>query len=157
MKLHPINCQEIGLTYVWDRSQDFYSVVVFPLGILVIKVTDPTELAFLFRKALITAMKSLTLPKLELQAAFLVSRLRQEVQRAISLNKYWFFRRTDSATILHWLHSLQKQRFLIVNQFDWYYEIDDSWWMEPCTDGWQHCQFRHSQIKCHGRWRFEVF
>ena len=61
-------------------------------------------------------MKLLTNPKLELQAALVASRLRQEVQRAISLNIERFFVWVDSTTVIQMLQSLEKQPSFLSNR-----------------------------------------
>ena len=61
-------------------------------------------------------MKALTIPKLELQAALLATRLKDEVQKALTLTiertQMW----TDSTTVLQWLHSIDKQPVFVANR-----------------------------------------
>ena len=61
-------------------------------------------------------MKTLTVPKLELQAALLAARLSNEVHQALTrpLEKTYIW--TDSTTVLQWLNSLEKQPIFIVNR-----------------------------------------
>ena len=60
-----------------------------------------TELAFVFGKACVCPMKALTIPKIELQAALLAARLKDEVQKALTLTVERTLMWTDSTTVLH--------------------------------------------------------
>ena len=83
-----------------DSSQDIFIALVFLQDRLVTKGTETAELAFVIGKARVARMKCLTIPKLELQAALLASRLRQEVQRAVSLIIKRCCMWTDSTTVV---------------------------------------------------------
>ena len=61
-------------------------------------------------------METLTIPKLELQAALLAARLRDEIRRALTLDIDRTFMWTDSTTVLQWLHSLEKQPAFVANR-----------------------------------------
>ena len=61
-------------------------------------------------------MKALTVPKLELQAALLVSRLRLENCEALTIQIQRTFMWTDSTTVLQWLNSLEKQPLFVANR-----------------------------------------
>ena len=114
-----------------DSSQDVFSAVAF-LGDKVISGDDSsTEIAFVFGKARVAPMKALTIPKLELQAALLSARLRNEVQRALTLQIEKTFMWTDSPTVLQWLHSLTKQPLFVANR-----EIIEL----TTADEWNHVQ-----------------
>ena len=69
-----------------DSSQYIFSAVAFLWGKLVTKGTDTSELAFVSRKARFDPIKYLTTTELELQAALVVSSLREEGQCAIAIN-----------------------------------------------------------------------
>ena len=62
-------------------------------------------------------MKSLSTPKLELQAALLASRLRLEIkikkEKKIERSYMW----TDSTTVLQWLNSNSKLHVFVANRF----------------------------------------
>ena len=62
-------------------------------------------------------MKSLSTPKLELQAALLASRLRLEIkikkEKKIERSYMW----TDSTTVLQWLNSNSKLPVFVANRF----------------------------------------
>ena len=69
-----------------DNSQEVFSAVAFFRAKVTAKDSgSTTELAFVFGKARVAPMKALTIPKLELQASLLASRLRKEVQRALTM------------------------------------------------------------------------
>ncbi|XP_075262583.1 uncharacterized protein LOC142354216 [Convolutriloba macropyga] len=76
-------------------------------------------------------MKVLTVPKLELQAALLASRLREEICEALTIQIQRTFMWTDSITGLQWLNSLEKQPIFVANRV---FEI-----LEGTTvDQWHH-------------------
>ena len=78
-------------------------------------------------------MKALTIPKLELQVALLAARLRNEMQRAVTLQIEKTFIWTDSTTVLQWLHSLEKQPVFVANSVA---EILE----QTTADEWYHVQ-----------------
>ena len=61
-------------------------------------------------------MKSLTVPKLELQAALLAARLCAEIHQAFTrpINKTFLW--SDTTTVLQWLQSTTKQPIFIANR-----------------------------------------
>ena len=61
-------------------------------------------------------MKALTITKWELQVALLAARLRDKVQKALTLNVERTFMWTDSTTVLQWLHSIDKQPVFVANR-----------------------------------------
>ena len=75
-----------------------------------------TELVFVFGKARVAPMKALTIPKLELQAALLAARLKNEVQKALTLTVERTLMWTDSTTVLQWFHSIDKQPVFVANR-----------------------------------------
>ena len=75
-----------------------------------------TELAFVIGKARVAPMKVLTVPKLELQAALLASRLREETCEALTIQIQRTFMWTGSTTVLQWLNSLKKQAIFVTNR-----------------------------------------
>ena len=99
-----------------DKSQDVFSAVTFLRGKIVSEHGSSTELAFVFGKARVAPMIALTIPKLELQAALLSARLRNDIQKALTLKIEKTFMWTDSTTVLQWLHSLEKQPVFIANR-----------------------------------------
>ena len=79
-----------------DSSQDNFSAVVSLRGKVNSGNGSTTGTAFVFGKARF----ALTIPKLELQVALLAARLRNKVQRALSLQIVRTFMWTVSITIL---------------------------------------------------------
>ena len=99
-----------------DSSQDAFSAVAFLRGKLINDHDVVTLLAFVFVKARVAPMKALTVPKLELQAALLAARLRDEILRALSLTIDKTFMWSDSSTVLQWLTSLEKHPTFVANR-----------------------------------------
>ena len=91
---------EIELHVFGDSSKD-----VFLRG----RTASETEIAFVFGKARVAPMETLTIPELELPAALLAASLRDEIHRALTLDIDRTFMWTDNTTVLQWLHSLEKQ------------------------------------------------
>ena len=78
-------------------------------------------------------MKALTIPKLELQASLLASRLRKEVQCALTMKIDKVFMWTDSTTVLQWIHSIEKQPVFVANRVAEILEL-------TTTDEWNYVQ-----------------
>ena len=107
----------IELHMFGDNSQDIFSAVAF----LRARVTTPTgeektELAFVLGKARVAPMKVMTVPKLELQAALLASRLKREIARALFVTINQVYMWTDSTTVLQWINSNEKQQIFVANR-----------------------------------------
>ena len=88
-----------------DSSQDVFSAVAF----LRAKVNSWHV------KARVAPMKTLTVPKLELQAAVLAARLSIDICNALTIPVQHLFLWTDSTIVLQWLTSLDKQPIFIAN------------------------------------------
>ena len=61
-------------------------------------------------------MKVMTIPKLELQAALLAARLKQDICRALTVRVDKVLIWTDSTTVLLWLNSISKQPIFVANR-----------------------------------------
>ena len=117
-----------------DRSQEVLSAVAFLRAKVTAKNSGlTTELAFVFGKARVAPMKALTIPKLEFQASLLASRLRKEVQRALTMKIDKVFMWTDSTTVLQWIHSIEKQPVFVANRVAEILEL-------TTTDEWNYVQ-----------------
>ena len=117
-----------------DSSQEVFSAVAFLRAKVTAKgIRSTTELAFVFGKARVAPMKALTIPKLELQASLLASRLRKEVQRALTMRIDKTFTWTDSTTVLQWIHSIEKQPVFVANRVAEILEL-------TTTDEWNYVQ-----------------
>ena len=109
--------EAVELHMFGDSSQDAFSAVAFLRGKTMISETESqAELAFVFGKARVAPMKPLTIPKLELQAALLAARLRQEITKALTMRIDRIYMWTDSTTVLQWLTSIQKQPVFVANR-----------------------------------------
>ena len=130
------NTESVELHIFGDSSQNAFSAVAY----LRAKVSNSkgmtTELAFVFGKARVAPMKALTIPKLELQAALLAARLKDEVQKALTLTVERTLMWTDSTTVLQWLHSIDKQPVFVANRVAEILELTtiDEWNHVPTVD-----------------------
>ena len=98
-----------------DSSQDIFSAVAF------LRITTPTgkvktELAFVLGKGRVAPMKVMTVPKLELQAALLAARLKNEIIQSLTVTVNQVFMWKDSTTVLQWINSNEKQPIFVVNR-----------------------------------------
>ena len=59
--------------------------------------------------ARVVPMKAHTIPKLELQAALIATRLKDKIQQALTVPFELSFRWTDSEIVLEWFHSIDKK------------------------------------------------
>ena len=76
-------------------------------------------------------MNMLSIPKLELQAALFASRLKDDIEEALTLSISKVFIRADSTVFLQWLNSTSKQPVFRANRIA---EILES----TSTDQWVH-------------------
>ena len=61
-------------------------------------------------------MKVMTIPKLEMQAALMAARLKQDICRALTVKVNRVFMRTESTTVLQWLNSATNHPIFIANR-----------------------------------------
>ncbi|XP_065073988.1 uncharacterized protein LOC135698054 [Ochlerotatus camptorhynchus] len=103
----PEDCQPLQLHTFVDGSSTAYACVVY---ICFIYAGQP-HCALIGAKAKVAPIKTLSIPRLELQAAILGTRLSQSIlenhQLPIHQRFYW----TDSSTVLHWINS-DSRRYL---------------------------------------------
>ena len=99
-----------------DSSQEYSSTVAFLRAPVTTSSGPQTELAFVLGKARVAPMKVMTVPKLELQAALLAARLKQDICRALTVKVNKIFMWTHSTTVLHWLNSTSKHPKFIANR-----------------------------------------
>ena len=112
-----------------DSSQDFCCAVAFLRARLA--SSHQTEVAFVFGKARVAPMKTLSITKLEHQAALLAIRLKEEILKDLIFKVTDIFMWTDSTTVLQWLNSCNKLPIHVGNSTD---EILES----TTTDHWHH-------------------
>ena len=107
----------VGLHMFGDSSEEVFCAVAF-LGARV-KTSLETQVAFVFGKARVAPMKALSIPKLELQAALLATRLKEDVLKALTIPvSNTTFIGTDSTTVLQWLSSGSKQPTFVANRIE---------------------------------------
>ena len=99
-----------------DSSQEVFGAVAFHRDRVTTSSGPQTELAFVLGKARVAPMKVMTIPKLELQAALLAARLKQDICRALLVLVNKVFMWTDTTTVLQSLHSTSKQPIFIANR-----------------------------------------
>ena len=113
-----------------DSSQEVFSAVAFLRAKVTAKDSgSTTELAFVFGKARVAPMNAFTIPKLELQASLLASRLRKEVQRALTTKIDKVF----STAVLQEIHSKEMQPVFVADRAAEILEL-------TTTDKWNYVQ-----------------
>ncbi|XP_063727478.1 uncharacterized protein LOC134855029 [Symsagittifera roscoffensis] len=105
---------EVELHMFGDSSLDVFCSVAFLRAQK--NACSKCQLAFVFGKARVAPMKMLSIPKLELQAALLASRLKDDIEIALTLSISKVFMWTDSTTVLQWLNSTSKQPVFVANR-----------------------------------------
>ena len=81
-------------------------------------------------------MKAISIPKLELQASLLATRLNIDIMKALSIPINDVFMWTDSTTVLQWLHSTAKQPVFVANRVGEILEVTtvDEWYHVDTED-----------------------
>ena len=97
---------QIELHMFGDSSQHVFCAIAFLRARLA--SSRQTELAFVFGKARVASKKALSIPKLELPAALLGTRLKEEILKGLTFKVADIFICTDSTTYLQWLNSCKK-------------------------------------------------
>ena len=108
----PVDCVELHM--FGDSSEEVFCAVVFPRAR--VKTSLETQVAFVFGKARVAPMKTLSIPKLQLQAALLTTRLKEDVLKALTIPVSNKFMWTDSTTVLQWLNSGSIQPTFVANR-----------------------------------------
>ena len=119
----------IELHMFGDSSQDVFCAVAFLRARLT--SSHQTELAFVLGKARVAPMEALSIPKLELQAALLATRLKEEILKGLTFKGTDIFMWTDSTTVLQWLNSCNKLPVFVGNRTGESLE-------STTTDQWHH-------------------
>ena len=119
----------IELHVFGDSSQEVFSAVAFLRGQPSDLNETSTHLAFVLGRARVAPMKTLTVPKLELQAALLAARLSNEIHSALTTTIEKTYLWADSTTVLQWLNSLDKQPIFVANRVSEILELTtvDQW------------------------------
>ena len=110
------NFEDLELHMFGDSSQEVFSAVAFLRARVTTSSGPQTELAFVLGKARVAPMKVMTVPKLELQAALLAARLKQDICRALTVKVNRVSMWTDSTTVLQWLNSATKHPIFIADR-----------------------------------------
>ena len=98
--------ERLEIHVVVDSSPEMFSAVAFFQALANSSNSGKgTKLAFVIRKARVSPTKALTIPKLELQAALLASRLREEKFKALIVQIQRIFMWTYSTTVYQCLNS----------------------------------------------------
>ena len=108
----PVDWVELHL--LGDSSEEVFCAVAFLCAL--VKTSFETQVAFVFRKARGAPMKALFIPKLELQAALLATRLKEDVLKVLTIPVSNTFIWTDSTTVLKWLNSDSMQPTFVANR-----------------------------------------
>ena len=112
----PVDVDQIELHLFGDSSQEVFSTVAFLRGRPCVVTNANPFLSFVIGKTRVAPMKSLTVHKLELQAALLAARLCAEIHQVFtrSINKTFLW--SDSTTVLQWLQSTTVQPIFLANR-----------------------------------------
>ena len=106
--------EDIELHVFGDSSAEVFCAVAYLRG--KIAGATHTNVSFVFAKARVAPMKTLSVPKLELQAALLAARLSYQVKQALTLDITRTFLWTDSTIVVQWLNSSKKHPTFVANR-----------------------------------------
>ena len=120
---------QIELHLFGDSSQDVFCAVGFLRARFA--SSHKTQISFIFGKTRVAPMKALSIPKLELQAALLATRLKDDILAALTVFINHVYMWTDSTTLLQWLNSTEKIPVFVANRVG---EILES----TTIDEWHH-------------------
>jgi transposase InsO family protein len=95
------NCESLQLHLFGDASQKAFAAVAF----LRVKTGPDIDVRIIMSKTRVAPLKPLSIPRLELQAAVMATRLAKTIKEELELNfdktVYW----TDSSTVLRWIRN----------------------------------------------------
>ena len=96
-----------------DSSQD----VLCAVGFLRARVlsSHKTQISFIFGKSRVALMRVLSIPKLELQAALLATRMKDVIMTVHIVNFHHVYMWTHKTTVLEWLNSSDKLPKFVAN------------------------------------------
>lgn len=122
-----LNSPDLQLHVFADASEVAFAAVAYWR---VVSANGEVDLAFIAGKTKCAPLKILTIPRLELQAAVLATRLVAEIRECHELPIAKVVLWTDSRTILHWIRSDQRKykpfvAFRVAEIID---STDPSWW-----------------------------
>ena len=122
----PVDTVELHM--LGDSSLEVFCAVGLLRGRL--SESQQTEVIFVFGKARVAPIKDMHIPKLELQAALLATRLKEDIHKALNIQIAQTFMWSDSTTVLQWLHPDGKQPVFVANRVGEILEstIVDEWY-----------------------------
>ena len=91
-----------------DASQKAYGAIIF--------LVDSNQVSFVLAKTRVAPLKQLTLPRLELMAALVASRLTQFALSHLSIQDSPVFIWSDSQIVLHWVNSTKQLPTFVRNR-----------------------------------------
>ena len=98
-----------------NHKKNFSAVAFFPARVSA-SSRPQTELAFVLGKAPVAPMNVMTVAKLEIQAALLAARLKQDIWQALKVKINGVFMWTGRITVLQWLNFTTKHPIFIANR-----------------------------------------
>ena len=104
---------QIELHMFGDSSQDVFSEVGFLRAQF--SNSHKNQICFIFSKVRVAPMKALSIPKLELQADLLATRLKDDILTALIVCINHVYLWTDSTTVLQWLNSTEQLPVFVAN------------------------------------------
>ena len=124
--------QQLELHMFGGSSQDVFAALGFLRAqVFCTSGEITTEVAFVLGKARDAAMRVMTIPKLEKQAALVSALLKREVCRALTVTVDKVFMWTDSTIVLQWINSTNEHPIFIANRIS---EILEN----TSVDQWNH-------------------
>ena len=108
--------EDIELYVFGNCSAEVFCAVAYLCG--KIAGATRTKVSFVFAKARVAPIKTLSVPNIELQAALLAARLSYQVKQALTLNIIRTFLWTDSTIVVQWLNSCKKQPNFVANRVE---------------------------------------
>ena len=109
------NFEQLEVDMFGDSSQEVFGAVAFLRAQVNTSSWPKTKPAFVLGKLRVAPIKVMTIPKLELQAALLAARLKQDICGALTVHVNKVYIWTDSTNVLQWLNSKSKQPMFVAN------------------------------------------
>ena len=107
-----VSSQPLQLHVFCDASEVAYAVVAY------VRSCDPPRAALVFSKSCVAPLKSQSIPRLELMAAVLGTRIVQFIRQQLTVELISTYLWTDSTTVLHWISSSQKLPLFVKNRVE---------------------------------------
>ena len=127
----------VSVVTIVDDLQNLLSAVAY---IRTQKQDDIFQTSFLLGKCKVATIKQISVPKLELEAAVLGTRLRTLIETEMTLEFEKAYLWTDSRVVLDWISSTKKQNVFVSNRLK---EIKKT----TKTDEWNHVPTNFNPIQ----------